>query len=389
MDDSAPAGATTATSPELRGKPQTGIGPAANAARKLPAEPAPQELVQVGRSARPWGVLLAIVILVAAAALLVSWLMHRSTHPATTDAYVEGRVVRISPRVAGPVIALHVDDNSRVQAGDTLLEIDPADYQAKVDQAQAAVLIAQSSIRQADAAVARAEAAVGEADAALGSATAETNRRAADLRRYQAVGTDGVSAQQLDAAQTAAEVGDRQREAAEKKRTAAGAELDVAHANAAAARSQLASAEAQLTFAQLQLRYTKITAPESGLVTKKNVEVGAFVSTAQPLMAIVPSDYWVVANFKEVQLDRIRIGQPATIAVDAFPDLSLHGQVESLQAGTGARFQLLPPENATGNWVKVVQRLPVKITFAHGQAGLERLAPGMSLDVEVDTEGRR
>jgi len=223
----------------------------------------------------------------------------------------------------------------------------------------------------------------------MGSAMADANHRAADYRRYQAVGTDGVSAQQLDAAQTAAEVGERQRQAAEKKLTAAGAELDVARANAATARSQLAAAEAQLRFAVLQLHYAKVTAPESGVVTKKNVEVGQFVTTAQPLLAIIPNDYWVVANFKEVQLGRIRVGQPAAIAADAFPGLRFQGRVESVQAGTGARFQLLPPENATGNWVKVVQRVPVKITFARGQAGLDRLALGMSLDVEVDTQGRQ
>jgi membrane fusion protein, multidrug efflux system len=354
-----------------------------------PAETAPQELVQVPRSPRPWGVLLAIVVVISSAALLASRLIRGATHPSTSDAYVEGRVVRISPRVAGQVIALHVDDNSKVQAGDTLLEIDPADYQAKVDQERAAVSIATSSIQQADAAVARAVAAVGEADAAVGSTMADANHRAADYKRYQAVGTDGVSAQQLDAAKTAAEVGERQREAAEKKLTAAGAELDVARANAASARSRLAAAEAQLRFAELQLHYAKVVAPESGVVTKKNVEVGSFVSTAQPLMAIIPNDYWVVANFKEVQLERIRVGQPVAITVDAFPGLRFEGRVESLQAGTGARFQLLPPENATGNWVKVVQRVPVKITIARGQAGLDRMALGMSLDVEVDTQGRQ
>src|SRR5262245_58346268 len=390
---------STAGSPEVgRMQPQPGSAAQAGAngdcvagkgsatmAVAGPQPPEPQELVPNKRSVRTWAVLLAVIVLIGTAGLLASHLARSATHPSTNDAYVEGRIVRISPRISGQVIGLHVDDNSCVRAGDPLLEIDPADYQAKVDQARAAVSIATSSIQQADAGVERAQAAIGEAEAALAAATADANRRNADWRRYQAVGTDGVSAQQLDAASTAAEMGLRQREAAEKKLTAASAEFDVARANVTTARSQLTAAEAQLRFAELQLRYTRVVAPEAGVVTKKNVEVGAFVSTAQPLMAIVPDDYWVVANFKEVQLERIRIGQPAAIAVDAFPGLRLRGRVDSVQAGTGARFQLLPPENATGNWVKVVQRVPVKITFERGQTGLERLAPGLSLEVEVDT----
>jgi membrane fusion protein (multidrug efflux system) len=362
--------------------------PRPNAPTPPAAGPQQQELVQARHSFRPWGVLLALVVVIATAALVVSWLVRNTTHPSTNDAYVDGRIVRISPRVSGQVVALHVNDNSIVNAGDTLLEIDPADYRARVDQARAAVSIAESSILQAGAAILRAEAAVGEAEAALGSAEADSRRRASDWRRYAAMGTDGVSAQQLDAAKTAAEVGERQQEVAAKKLAAARAELDVARVDAVSSRAQLAAAEAQLRFAELQLQYTVVVAPEAGVVTKKNVEVGAFVSTAQPLLAVVPSDWWVTANFKEVQLEYMRVGQPVEIAVDAFPGLQLAGTVESLQAGTGSRFQLLPPENATGNWVKVVQRLPVKILFDRGQPGLERLALGMSLEVSVDVAAR-
>src|SRR5262249_1027224 len=128
-----------------------------------------------------------------------------------------------------------------------------------------------------------------------------------------------------------------------------------------------------------------VIAPESGRVTKKNVEAGNFVGTAQPLFSIVPDDRWVIANFKEVQLDRMRVGQPVEVRVDSYPETPLRGRVQSLQAGTGARFELLPPENATGNWVKVVQRLPVKITVEPGQDGVARLAQGMSVEVTVDT----
>ena len=149
----------------------------------------------------------------------------------------------------------------------------------------------------------------------------------------------------------------------------------------------MTAAKAQLRFAQLQLQYTKVVAPESGRVTKKNVEAGAFVGAGQPLLAVVPGERWVMANFKEVQLDRMRVGQPVELTVDSYPERRFRGRVQSMQSGTGARFELLPPENATGNWVKVVQRLPVKIVFETGQAGIERLAQGMSAEVTVDTRG--
>jgi membrane fusion protein (multidrug efflux system) len=199
------------------------------------------------------------------------------------------------------------------------------------------------------------------------------------------MGTDGVSEQQLETAKHAADAANDQKDAAEKKSVAVAAELNVARTNVGSAEAQVAGATAQLRFAQLQLRYTKVYAPESGTIAQRYVESGAFVATGQPLLAIVQRERWVVANFKEVQLDRMRVGQPVEVRVDSFSETPLRGHVQSLQSGTGSRFQLLPPENATGNWVKVVQRLPVKIVFEPNQAGLERLAPGMSVEVMVDT----
>jgi membrane fusion protein, multidrug efflux system len=282
------------------------------------------------------------------------------------------------------VIRLNVDDNTPVNAGDILLEIDPADFQAKVDQAHAGVETARAAEEQAAASVLRAQAAIGEATASLSAAEAEARRRTSDVKRYTAMGTDGVSEQQLDTARAAADVADQQREAAGKKVAASEADLNVSKAAVASAHARTADAEAQLRFAELQLQYTKVVAPETGRITKRNVESGSFVSTGQPLMAIVPVDCWVVANFKEVQLEHMRPGQPAEIRVDAFPDLRLRGRVDSIQSGTGSRFQLLPPENATGNWVKVVQRVPVKVVLDRGQDGARLLAMGMSVEVTVD-----
>jgi membrane fusion protein, multidrug efflux system len=344
-----------------------------------------QALVPAPNRRHPLVVVTVLVVIVVIAALSVSWLVNGTRRQSTNDAYVEGRIIRISPRVSGPVIALHVDDNDLVKAGDVLLEIDPADYQAKVDQAVAAVSAAKSSVEQSNAAVLQAEAGIGEADAALRAAATQAEQRASDYRRYQAMGTDGVSAQQVETAKNASQAASDEQEAAAKKLAAAKAQLNVAQTNVATAQAQVQAAEAQLRFAQLQLQYTKIIAPESGRITNRNVEAGDFVNTAQPLLSIVPDDRWVIANFKEVQLNRMRVGQPVEVRVDSYPDMPLRAHVQSLQSGTGARFELLPPENATGNWVKVVQRLPVKITFDPVQDGVERLAQGMSVEVTVDT----
>jgi membrane fusion protein, multidrug efflux system len=336
----------------------------------------------------PWVVITVIILLAVIAATTVSFVVYGGSLQSTSDAYIEGRVVRISPRVSGPVLHLYVDDNTPVKAGDTLLEIDPADFQAKVDQAAAALAAAKSSVEQAKATVLTAEAAVGEAQAALSAAQTDADRTKSDYRRYAAMGTDGVSEQQLETSKDSADAANDQVDAAAKKLAAAKAQLNVTHTNVGTAESGVAAAEAELHFAQLQLLYTKVLAPESGRVTNRNVEAGDFVSAGQPLLSIVPNDVWVIANFKEVQLQRMQVGQSVDVSVDAFPDLRLRAQVQSLQAGTGSRFQLLPPENATGNWVKVVQRLPVKIVFDSQQPGLDRLAQGMSVEATVDTSSQ-
>lgn len=347
-----------------------------------------QELVAEPHARRFWVIFIILLVFLVIVSGGAFFLLKSETHQSTNDAYIEGRVIRISPKISGQVIALHVDDNDTVKAGDVLLEIDPADYQAKVDQATAAVAVAESAVEQARAAIARNEASVGQSQAAAKAAAIEAKRRASDYRRYSAMGTDGISEQQLESAKDASEAADDQRDAADKLVVAADAELKVARTNVDAAVSQVAAAKAQLRFAELQLQYTKVVAPESGTITRKAVECGAFVTAAQPLVSIVPSDRWVIANFKEVQFERMHSGQPVEITVDSLPGQTFHGHIQSLQSGTGSRFQLLPPENATGNWVKVVQRLPVKILFQPDQPGVGHLALGVSVEVTVDTRKR-
>jgi membrane fusion protein, multidrug efflux system len=382
---SSPAGAATQStkkSSELAEHPTQ----SRDAAATIPATTSEvQELIVAPKGRRHWGLIVVVILLAVVAAATASFFAYGGDFQSTSDAYVEGRVIRISPKVSGQVIQLLVDDNTSVKSGDILLEIDPADYQAKVDQAVAALAAARSGVEQAKAVVLSADAAVGEAEAAMKAAQTDATHRRSDYRRFVAMGTDGISEQQLETAKAAADAADDQSEASAKKIIAAQAQFNVAKTNVGTAESQVEAAEAQLHLAQLQLQYTKVLSPESGSVTNKTVEAGSFVSAGQPLLAIVPEEKWVIANFKEVQLERMKVGQSVDVRVDAYPDLRLHARVQSLQAGTGSRFQLLPPENATGNWVKVVQRLPVKIVFESGQEGLDRLSQGMSVEVTVDT----
>src|SRR5579872_2919029 len=236
-----------------------------------------QQLGPVSRAHRPWVIIVVIVLLAIIAAATVSFVVYGGNLQSTSDAYIEGRIIRISPRVSGPVLHLYVDDNTLVKAGDTLLKIDPADYQAKVDQAAAALAAAKSSVEQAKATVLSADAAVGEAQAALNAARTDASRAESDYRRYAAMGTDGISEQQLETSKAAADAADDQREATAKKLAAAQAQLNVAKTNVGTAESGVAAATAELHFAQLQLQYTKVIASESGRVTNRNVEAGDFV----------------------------------------------------------------------------------------------------------------
>jgi len=251
------------------------------------------------------------------------------THESTDDAFIDGHIISIAPKVAGQVTAVHVEDNQLVKAGDPLVEIDPRDYEAKVAEQR------------------------GKLDAAV----AEANRAVADAARYEAIYKhDEISRQQLDNARAAA----------------------------AGALATAAKERGALEQEELNLSYTKITAPQSGRVTRKSVETGSYMQVGQAILSVVPENVWVTANFKETQLTHMRPGQKVTIKVDAYPDRTLEGRVESIQSGTGSRFSLLPPENATGNYVKIVQRVPVKIVFAGNSDIQNLLSPGMSVVPSVD-----
>lgn len=351
------------------------------------------------------------------------WYRRTSTEK-TDDAFIESRVIPISCRVSGPIRQLFVSDNEAVAAGQLLAEIDASDYQVRVDRAKAKVSAAEARYREAEVRLnlakatapaildeARKELSVSKAieremDAILLSAEAEQERAAADFQRMRLLLRKGtISQSQFEQAAAEAKSTEAKVRAANKRIEAGTAGVAKAHAKVRSAdtltlqiesleaaaerrRAELDLAQAELRQAELNLSYTKIYAPESGWITKKVVEAGTYVRTGMAMFMLVGQDAWIVANFKETQLARIRPTQPVTVHIDAFPTQLFSGQIDSIQAGTGTRFSLLPPENATGNYIKVVQRIPVKILLNNTPTSNVRLVPGMSAVVEVKVKVR-
>jgi membrane fusion protein (multidrug efflux system) len=391
---------------------------------------------------------LLIVALIIIAGAIIAW-RYFAVRESTDDAQIDGQITPMSARVGGTVIGVHVNDNEFVKQGTVMVEIDPRDYNVALRRAEAeyadaqAVLLAarvgvpitstttSGQLSVAGATVERAQAGVQvatggvdvagarltSAQARLAEATSAATKATRDLERMkQLIAKDEISQQQYDAAVAAADaaragvdaakaavaeaqqgvpVAQAQRiqaqgaltQAQAEQRTAGTApqQVQASRARESSAEARVAQAQAALEQARLNLQYTKIVAPADGVVSKKSVEVGQVVQPGQPLLALVPlEDIWVTANFKETQLREMRPGQEAQISVDAY-GRTYTGHVQSIAAATGARFSLLPPENATGNYVKVVQRVPVKITFDKGQDPNHLLRPGMSVVVTVFT----
>src|SRR5437763_776869 len=424
---------------------------------------------------RPAFLLAAALVLLVAVIFGLRYWAYARTHESTDDAFIDGHIVQVSPKVSGYVAKVYVTDNQQVKEGDLVAELDARDYDARleaaraalaaglarereaqagvsltrattranvqqsssgvqqarsgVESARAAAAAERSKIGQTSAGVATTQAGVAQAEAQVAAAQAEANRAAADVQRYQELfSKDEVSRQRLDQAIAEAQTAAANLEAARRRVAAAEAQVAEARsaeaaqseqarraqtliggaqaavgealgrlAQAGAGEQQVAVSQAQaetagasiaqlraaVEQAELELSYTKIYAPELGRVTRKAVEEGALVQPGQPLMAVVSGDVWVTANFKETQLNDIRPGQPVEITVDAYPGRTFKAHVDSIQMGTGARFSMIPPENATGNYVKVVQRVPVKIVSDEPPDPNHMLAPGMSVTPEV------
>jgi len=338
-------------------------------------------------SRRP--VLLAILAVLFLLGMAIWFLVPRLYAQETDDAYVEAHLVTVIPKVSAYVQTLHVDDNSKVAAGDLLVELDPRDYAVQVDLARADLQSAEGKLEEAREQFAVADANTRQSQAELEVAQANAKLAAVNLGRVQSVSdVRAVSSQRIDEAKAAADSTRASVTAAQVKIQAAQAQARLVRAQATTAEAAVAQAQAQLAQAELNLSYTKIYASESGSIASKSVEPGNFVEPGQALLSLVPDQLYVIANYKETQLTEVRPGQSVTVFVDAFPRLRLHGHVDSIQRGTGSRFALLPPENATGNFVKVVQRVPVKIVFDDPGEALQWISPGMSVETEIFTTRR-
>ncbi len=309
---------------------------------------------------------------------VVMWWLHARNYESTDDAFIDARNVSVSPQVVGAITEVPVTDNQLVQTGGLLVQIDPRDYQAaveeakaQVDQANTAIVNLDAQIEAQKARIDQAEKQVVQSEAALTFAQQE-NSRAQDLVKRGA-GTE-QTAQQTRSNLTQAQAG---MASAEANAAAAKKQIPVLEAQRLSAIAQVAQMEAALQHARDNLERTRLTAPEPGRATKISAAVGALAQPGQVLMIFVPENKWVTANFKETQLDLMRPSQPADIAIDAYPGRVFKGHVDSIQAGSGAAFSLLPPQNATGNFVKVVQRVPVKIVFDHPPDVY--VGPGMSV----------
>jgi membrane fusion protein, multidrug efflux system len=301
----------------------------------------------------------------------------------TDDAFVDAFTTQMAPRVAGQVTRLLFTDNQHVSAGQTLLLIDPRDYQARLDQAKAQQASARASGQQAQAQVVVQQANLDQANANVRVAEADLLQAGQDYDRYHAIASGAVSRQQIEASTATFHSAQAKLDASRQMVGGAQAQVRAAQAQVAAAEASLQQAAANTHAAELQLSYCTVEAPVAGLVTHRTVSAGNYVNPGQALFALVQDDRWVTANYKETQLARIRPGQDVDLAVDAVPSLTFHGKVDSFQGGTGTAFSVLPAENATGNYVKIVQRLPVKIVFDDARIKDYKLAPGMSVTPSV------
>ncbi|MGB6564073.1 MAG: HlyD family secretion protein [Candidatus Binataceae bacterium] len=330
--------------------------------------------------------LLAVVVLLVAAIFpAISYYRYFDSHVSTDDAYVDGSVGLISSRITGTVVKLFVEDNWRVKAGDTLLELDPSDYQVQVNAAEAQLERARQTVDQLYAQVEAARSGLALAQSQLGQARIDYNRA------RQLKGQGVVSSEYYDQANTALRVALATEGLANHQLIQAEAALGInGEDHSRYERPVVEQAEAALEAAQLYLSYTVIKAPFDGIVTRKNVHVGHRVEVGEPLMALVPiRGLYITANYKETQLTRVRVGQPADIEADIYPGYIYRAHVDSISIGTGSAFALLPPENATGNWVKVVQRIPVKIVLDQPEPPDKPLRMGLSVEVTIDISDTR
>jgi membrane fusion protein (multidrug efflux system) len=342
-----------------------------------------------GRKILVRGIFLLVLVVLAIGAFFYWWSGRNLID--TDDAFTDGRSVTIAPRVAGQVIALDVNDNQFLKKGQVILRLDPRDYQAAVDKAAGTLLQQQGQLDQAKVALEKAKVSVPatlvEADGNLEQAQANLINARQTYSRQHRVSIAATTAQQIDQADAGlAQAEGQLKQAQGQHQIAELVQQGIAEvaAQVKQLQGQVKNAQAALDQAKLNLSYTTIRAPQDGWVTMRNVEVGYYLQAAQSIMDLVVPEVWVTANFKETQLSRMRPGQAVTLSVDAYPGLHLKGHVGSIQMGSGSRFSAFPAENATGNFVKIVQRLPVKIIIDSGLDPNIPLPLGLSVEPSVD-----
>jgi membrane fusion protein, multidrug efflux system len=318
------------------------------------------------------------LIVVAAGAAGVRWWLNARQYESTDDAYIDARTVPISAQIAGKIVAVPVTDNQLVSAGMPLVRIDPRDYQAAVAQAAAQHAEAKASVANFEAQIIAQQSKIAQAKTTVTQTQAALTYSQQQYDRAQNLLATGAGTQQ-QAQQTQSDLVQKRavHAAAEANETVAERQLNVLRTQRDSASAQVDAAQAVLEQAKINLSRTTIDAPAKGHIANLTAAVGAYAQPGQALMSLVPQTVWVSANFKETALAAMRVGDKVTIAVDAYPGWTFHGHVASIQAGSGTAFSLLPPENATGNFVKVVQRVPVKIVF--DQPPDVYLGPGMSV----------
>ncbi|WP_370638260.1 HlyD family secretion protein [Ancylobacter sp. Lp-2] len=306
----------------------------------------------------------------------------------TDDAQVRAENIRVASRISGVVQSFRVRDFQRVRAGDFIAEIDPADNAAAVAKAEANVAATEATLANLANQIALQRAVIEQADAARASAVAKELESRQERQRQEALlPTGSGTKQRVEQAIAAHVTAQADLKAAEASLTAQSRQLDVLSGTRRQQEAEQAAAQATLKAARLQLDYTRIVAPADGVVGERLVQAGSYVSAGASVIALVPLPHvHVIANYKETQLPNVAVGQPVDITVDGLPDVALRGHVEQIAPASGSQFALLPPDNATGNFTKVVQRIPVRIAIDEGQAALERLRPGMSVVTAIRTD---
>jgi membrane fusion protein (multidrug efflux system) len=325
-------------------------------------------------------------VAIGAAGLGYQWWSNGRFVEDTDDAYIGGNVTVVAPKVAGYITRLEVSDNQQVHAGDVIARLDDRDYRAALAKAEGVVAAAQASLANLVATRQLQDAVIGQARAGVSASSAETSRARDDQTRYQNLSAKAAvslqSSQKADAEYKQALAGDQK---AQAQLVAAQRELDVIGTRKQQAQAALEQAIAERDLARLNLEYTVLRAPIDGVVGNRRAREGAYATVGSQLLAIVPSQgLWVDANFKEGQLARFKPGLRATVVADVMPGHVFHGTVASLAPATGAQFSVLPPENATGNFTKIVQRVPVRIVLDEVDGRLGVLRPGLSVNAEID-----